>query len=74
MPDITMYPDDVDPKQELERLRFEVAACAATLVKWALAAGGHSPSAIVAGQLRELAGPDAVAAVAAAIERQDSTS
>lgn len=53
---------------EIEQMRFDVARHAATLVKWAVAAGGHTPSAIIARHLRDVAGPDAVEAVRRAIE------
>ena len=39
---------------EVERLRTGILKAQATLTKWAVAAGGHTPSAIVARQLREL--------------------
>jgi hypothetical protein len=41
-------------QDEITRLRQGILDNAATLVKWAIAAGGHTPSAIIAGRLREL--------------------
>lgn len=43
---------------EVDRLRFGIRQNAATLVKWAVAAGGHTPSAIVASNLRILVGDE----------------
>jgi len=43
---------------EVERLRAGIRQCAATLVQWAVTSGGHTPSAIVAGKLRQLVGDE----------------
>jgi hypothetical protein len=43
---------------EVERLRAGIRQQAAQLVEWAVARGGHSPSAIVATNLRKLIGED----------------
>lgn len=45
-------------KGEIERLCAGIRQSAATLVKWAVAAGGHTPSAIVASNLRRLVGDE----------------
>lgn len=44
---------------EVERLKSGIRVAALTLVKWAIAAGGNTSMAIIAGNLRELIGePD----------------
>lgn len=43
---------------EVERLRAGIMRQQATLTKWAIARGGDTPSAIVAGELRKLIGYD----------------
>ena len=45
-------------RQEIERLRAGIRQCATTLVKWAVAFGGHTPSAIIASKLRVLVGDE----------------
>ena len=47
-------------KREIERLRSGIRRYAATLVAWAVAAGGHTPSAIIAGRLRQLIGDEPI--------------
>jgi hypothetical protein len=41
-------------EDEITRLHTGIARAAATLVKWAHAGGGHTPSAVIAGYLRDL--------------------
>jgi hypothetical protein len=43
---------------EVDRLRSGIRQNAATLVRWAVAAGGHTPSAIIAKELRRLVGDE----------------
>lgn len=50
----------IDLAEELHILRDGVVGMARTLRKWAVAAGGHTPSAIVATKLLELVGAENV--------------
>jgi len=50
--------DAINQAAALEHMRSSVRGFALTLRKWAVAAGGHTPSAIIASRLLELIGDE----------------